>query len=245
MLPFSDETYAYLTRTASGGGVCGSHWAFLCTTSSCIQFVPCVADGVRCDFPVPVVTVSWRDVLICFDYAQQGPLRRPIMSPRWSVGISGSCSNTLTYSCGGAPDSTTCTDDGLEFSDHMQFMGAPSPFPMPTFHVECGACCVETLPFGFARPGLDDLLGFSYREELSVNSDYEAEVLEAADMLLADEACNLCLERMVRSMDAEHYLDPAALARWCLLPRFRGAGCCAHEHIDQFEAGPLANRLLD
>ncbi|KAK8760296.1 hypothetical protein V5799_028437 [Amblyomma americanum] len=69
--------------------------------------------------------------------------------------------------------------------------------------------------------------------QLHINNGNVAEVLAAADMLVMDEARDLCLDHLLNNMDVDNCLSLASLAQWHHWPGFRDTVFAfVREHFD-------------
>lgn len=137
----------------------------------------------------------------------------------------------LLPGCAGCYDCRVLTADGGEFRAHRAFLCTTSPFFRAAFCAEYGSCR-EVLLTGVSASVLDVLLGYYYTDELHINNGNVTEVLTAADMLLMEEARDLCLDHLLHNMDADNCLGMAALAQWHHWPGFRDiVFCFVREHF--------------
>ncbi|XP_077508283.1 kelch-like protein 10 [Amblyomma americanum] len=132
----------------------------------------------------------------------------------------------------GCCDCLIRTDDGGLFRAHRSFLCTTSPFFRAAFCTEYGSRR-EVLLTGVSASVLDLLLGYYYADELHINNGNVAEVLAAADMLVMDEARDLCLDHLLNNMDVDNCLSLASLAQWHHWPGFRDTVFAfVREHFD-------------
>ncbi|KAL1472420.1 hypothetical protein MTO96_004091 [Rhipicephalus appendiculatus] len=125
------------------------------------------------------------------------------------------------------------TADGGEFRAHRAFLCASSPVFRAVFSVDYGGRR-DVLLQDVSASTMDALLGYYYSNKLDLSEDNVTEILAAADMLLMDEARNLCLHYMLRNLSIENCLGMAALAQWYHCPNFsRAVLSYVREHFDQ------------
>ncbi|XP_037514719.2 kelch-like protein 10 [Rhipicephalus sanguineus] len=125
------------------------------------------------------------------------------------------------------------TADGGQFRAHRGFLCALSPVFQALFSVEYGGLC-DVMLHNVTASTMGALLGYYYSNKLGLSEDNVTDVLAAADMLLMDEARNLCLQYMLRNLSIENCLGMAALAQWYHCPNFsRAVLSYVREHFDQ------------
>ncbi|XP_049271113.1 kelch-like protein 10 [Rhipicephalus sanguineus] len=125
------------------------------------------------------------------------------------------------------------TADGGEFRAHRGFLCSLSPVFQALFSVDYGGQC-DVVLHNVTASTMDALLAYYYSNRLGLSEDNVTDVFAAADMLLMDEARNLCLQYMLRNLSIENCLGMAALAQWYHCPNFsRVVLSYVREHFDQ------------
>ncbi|XP_075545071.1 uncharacterized protein LOC142579092 isoform X1 [Dermacentor variabilis] len=114
------------------------------------------------------------------------------------------------------------TSDGGAFRAHRAFLCTVSPYFAAVFREQFGSPR-DVLIGGVKAAVLDALLTFQYTDQLCVSPQNVLEVLQAADMLLLEDARKQCLVLLLKSMGIQNCMGLAALTRQYYSPSFADA----------------------